>query len=128
MREDVRSSRCHPGDSRSIALAPVGTDGELDASTPAREWNARVSPTCRRAHCSALRVRILEYLENSIASASIYKSSYEGLTVDALAPGADEGRVRLRKAAGSRREGFDPQVSEWGNPAGVMPSHPCLNT
>jgi hypothetical protein len=48
--------------------------------------------------------------------------------VDALAPGADEGRVWLRKAAGSCRESFDPQVSEWGNPAGVMPGHPCLNT
>ena len=23
--------------------------------------------------------------------------------------------------------GFDPELSEWGNPAGVMPSHPCLN-
>ena len=67
-------------------------------------------------------------LENSIASASIYKSSYEGLTVDALAPGADEGRVRLRKASGSCRESFDPEMSEWGNPAGVMPGHPSLNT
>jgi hypothetical protein len=68
-------------------------------------------------------------LENSIASASInYESSYKGLTVDALAPGADEGRVRLRKASGSRQEGWDPRVSEWGNPAGVMPGHPGLNT
>jgi len=47
--------------------------------------------------------------------------------VDALAPGADEGRVWLRKASGSRREGFDPEMSEWGNPAGVMPGHPGLN-
>jgi creatinine amidohydrolase/Fe(II)-dependent formamide hydrolase-like protein len=79
--------------------------------------------------CSALRVRALEHLENSIASASIYKqSSYEGLTVDALAPGADEGRVWLRKASGSCRESFDPEMSEWGNPAGVMPGHPSLNT
>ena len=23
--------------------------------------------------------------------------------------------------------GFDPEVSEWGNPAGVMPSHSRLN-
>ena len=81
-----------------------------------------------RTHCSALRVRILEHLENSIASASIYKSSYKGLTVDALASGADEGRVWLRKASGSCRESYDPEMSEWGNPAGVMPSHPCLNT
>ena len=80
------------------------------------------------SRCSALRVRAFEHLENSIASASIYKSSYKGLTVDALAPGADEGRVRLRKVSGSCLESFDPGVSEWGNPAGVMPSHPYLNT
>ena len=47
--------------------------------------------------------------------------------MDALAPGADEGRVRLRKAPGSRQQGWDPGVSEWGNPAGVMPGHPGLN-
>jgi hypothetical protein len=71
----------------------------------------------------------LEHLENSIASASIYKkSSEQGLTVDALAPGAEEGRVRLRKASGSCRESIDPRMSEWGNPAGVMPGHPSLNT
>jgi hypothetical protein len=116
------------------------------ASTPFGERNAgRFGGEAGGAHCSVLRVRALEHeppsrslraggarscldLENSIASASIYKSSYEGLTVDALAPGADEGRVRLRKAPGSRQQGFDPEVSEWGNPAGVMPGHPGLNT
>src|SRR5438094_714387 len=51
-----------------------------------------------------------------------------GLAIDAVAPGADEGRVRLRKAPGSRQQGFDPEVSEWGNPTGVMPGHPGLNT
>jgi hypothetical protein len=44
--------------------------------------------------------------------------------VDALAPGGDEGRGRLRYASGSRQTGFDPEISEWGNPAGVMPGHP----
>ena len=34
---------------------------------------------CRRAHCSALRVRALEHLENSIASASIYSQVKKGL-------------------------------------------------
>jgi hypothetical protein len=86
----------------------------------------------RRGHTVQLRgcdALLATILENSIASASInYESSYEGLTVDALAPGADEGRVRLRKASGSRQEGWDPRVSEWGNPAGVMPGHPGLNT
>jgi len=48
--------------------------------------------------------------------------------VDALAPDADEGRGWLRYATGSCRPSFDPWISEWGNPAGVMPSHPCLNT
>jgi len=48
--------------------------------------------------------------------------------VDALAPDADEGRGWLRKATGSCRPSFDPWISEWGNPAGVMPSHPGLNT
>lgn len=28
----------------------------------------------------------------------------------------EEGRSRLRKATGSRQTGFDPWVSEWGNP------------
>ena len=53
--------------------------GELEA-----KWNAigEGGGICR-AHCSALGVRASEHLENSIASASIYKSSYEGLTVDA---------------------------------------------
>ncbi len=55
-------------------------------------------------------------------------SSYEEPTVDALAPDADEGRGWLRKATGSCLPSFDPWISEWGNPAGVMPSHPCLNT
>ena len=29
----------------------------------------------------------------------------------------DEGRDRLRKASGSRLIGFDPGISEWGNPS-----------
>jgi hypothetical protein len=55
-------------------------------------------------------------------------SSYEEPTVDALAPDADEGRGWLRKATGSCLPSFDPWISEWGNPAGVMPSHHRLNT
>jgi hypothetical protein len=71
------------------ALAPVGDAGTFQPSVrlqriPLGEWNATAKALQRRrAHCSALRVRALEHLENSIASASIYKSSYEGLTVDA---------------------------------------------
>ena len=44
--------------------------------------------------------------------------------MDALAPGGDEGRGRQRNTLGSRQAGFDPEVSEWGNPAGVISSHP----
>ena len=43
--------------------------------------------------------------------------------MDALASGGDEGRGRLRYASGSRQTGYDPGISEWGNPARVMSSH-----
>jgi len=48
--------------------------------------------------------------------------------VDALASTTDEGRVWLRKATGSRLEGFDPWMSEWGNPPPVMGWYSGLNT
>ena len=47
---------------------------------------------------------------------SVIGSSDEVHVVDALAITGDEGRGSLRKAAGSRQTGFDPQMSEWGNP------------
>ena len=37
--------------------------------------------------------------------------------VDALAVRGDEGRGSLREASGSRQTDFDPEMSEWGNPA-----------
>ena len=43
--------------------------------------------------------------------------------MDALASGGDEGRGGLRKASGSCQTSFDPGVSEWGNPTGVMSSY-----
>ena len=49
-------------------------------------------------------------------------SSYTGHEVDALAPRADEGRGRLRKAPGSREQTLYPEMSEWGNPAGEIQS------
>ena len=68
-------------------------------------------------------------LENCIASTSIFVlPSYKEPTVDALASTTDEGRGWLRKATGSRRPGFDPWISEWGNPAPVMGCHSGLNT
>ena len=50
--------------------------------------------------------------------------SENGRTVDALVSAGEEGRGRLRKAAGSRQTGNDPQVSEWGNPAGLKDRSP----
>ena len=44
-------------------------------------------------------------------------SSEQVHVVDALAITGDEGRGSLRKAAGSWQTSFDPQISEWGNPA-----------
>ena len=44
--------------------------------------------------------------------------------VDALVSGGDEGRGRLRYAAGSRQTGIDPRISEWGNPPEVMLGYP----
>lgn len=43
--------------------------------------------------------------------------------VDALVDRTDEGRDGLRYASGSCRVGFDPRISEWGDPATVMGGH-----
>ena len=43
--------------------------------------------------------------------------------VDALVDRTDEGRDGLRYASGSCRVGFDPRISEWGDPATVMSGH-----
>ena len=44
-------------------------------------------------------------------------SSEQVHVVDALAITGDEGRDSLRKVVGSWQMSFDPQISEWGNPA-----------
>ena len=49
------------------------------------------------------------------------RSSYKEHKGNALASGAEEGRDKLRKAAGSGTYAIDPQISEWGNPAGEDP-------
>ena len=41
--------------------------------------------------------------------------------VDALALRADERRDKLRKASGEEQISDDPEISEWGNPAGQTP-------
>ena len=53
-------------------------------------------------------------------------SSSKVHVVDALAITGDEGRGSLRKASGSRQTGFDPEMSEWGNPA--RKGHSLLNS
>jgi hypothetical protein len=53
-------------------------------------------------------------------------SSEQVHVVDALAITGDEGRGSLRKAPGSWQTSFDPEMSEWGNPARM--GHPWLNT
>lgn len=58
-----------------------------------------------------------------VASRPCGRVACEGRMVDALADRTDEGRVRLRYASGSRQQGFDPRISEWGNPRPVMGSH-----
>ncbi len=40
--------------------------------------------------------------------------------MDALALGGDEGRDRLRYASVRSQISFDPGISEWGNPHGVI--------
>ena len=46
--------------------------------------------------------------------------------VNALAITGDEGRDSLRNFSGSWQTSFDPQASEWGNPA--RKGYPGLNT
>ena len=53
----------------------------------------------------------------SLRGSKVIGSSEQVHVVDALAMIGDEGRHSLRKAAGSRQIGFDPRISEWGNPA-----------
>ena len=48
--------------------------------------------------------------------------SKEGRMGDALALGGEEGRDKLRKAAERGKYPLYPRMSEWGNPAGAIPS------
>ncbi len=47
--------------------------------------------------------------------------------MDALAPNAEEGRGTLRKAPVRCVQPFEPEMSEWGNPRGGMPTRAALN-
>ncbi len=48
--------------------------------------------------------------------------------VDALVSTADEGRGTLREAPVRCVQPLEPEISEWGNPRGGMPTYPTLNT
>jgi hypothetical protein len=50
----------------------------------------------------------------------------DGHTVDALALDADEGRGHATKCSGEALAAGDPEISEWGNPTGVMAGYPAL--
>ena len=54
--------------------------------------------------------------------------SYGERMVDALALIGDEGRGKLRKCLGELQTRIDPGMSEWGNPARVMPRYFVLNS
>src|SRR6266508_5414118 len=115
----------------SDAAAPPGPEGAGQSlfrfeGAATRGFFVVVPPAPRQHDASG---RPAPPFENCRASTSIKERSeellpsYEEPTVDALAPDADEGRGWLRKATGSCRPSFDPWISEWGNQAGVMPSH-----
>ena len=71
---------------------------------------------CQRSFCRGLAV--------SRRSRMGRAGCLQGRMVDALADSTDEGRLRLRYASGSRQQGFDPRISEWGNPPADMGRHP----
>lgn len=50
----------------------------------------------------------------------------DGHTVDALALDADEGRGHATKCSGEALAAGDPEISEWGNPLGVMAQDPLF--
>jgi hypothetical protein len=50
--------------------------------------------------------------------------SDSGHEVDALGHAGEEGRCRPRKSPVSCQTSVDPDVSEWGNPAGVRSRYP----
>ena len=80
------------------------------------------------AVCLSVGIYILLGLGWMLIVLAVVLFSFVGHSVDALVPRADEGRCGLRNASGSWRASVDPRVSEWGNLAGVVPGHHCLNS
>ena len=48
--------------------------------------------------------------------------------MDALVTYGDEGRGNAAKRLGERSTRYDPGISEWENPAGLIASHHTVNT
>ena len=58
----------------------------------------------------------------------IEKSSEQEHRVDANGTKRRRKTWPAAKSHGEPQAGFDPWISEWGNPAGAMPSHRKVNT
>ena len=69
--------------------------------------------------CAQDNVMQAERLVSSVLS-DLQSLSTQGHTGDALAFVGDEGRDKLRKAPVRRTWPFDPEISEWDNPAAFM--------
>jgi len=52
----------------------------------------------------------------------------QGRTGDALASRAEEGRGTLRKVLVRSVHPHEPEISEWGNPRGGMPTDDGVNS
>ena len=48
--------------------------------------------------------------------------------MDALVPTGEEGRDQATISCGEPLIGYDPQISEWGNPFRLIPVHLRVNT
>lgn len=69
--------------------------------------------------CAQDNVKRIARFASSVLS-DLQSLSTQGHTGDALAFVGDEGRDKLRKAPVRRTWPFDPEVSEWENPAAFM--------
>ena len=71
----------------------------------------------RKMTWNTAQMRELTCSDASHGDTLVIGSSEQVHVVDALAITGDEGRGSLRKASGSWQTSFDPEMSEWGNPA-----------
>ena len=105
-----------------------GTEsGDCDWARRSARWRSQPPAAVRQADEGAaacpLRVASLEGTRHGVRSRACRN---DGHTVDALALAAEEGRGHATKCPGEALAAGDPGISEWGNPAGVIPRHPAL--